>query len=198
MGKGEQPTVLRVAGCRFYFYSHEPNEPPHLSNGWCERLGRSSWRHGMAFSARATTADVRVHSVSVIDDELSAALMDGRRISVPLGWYPRLANATAGRARALGDCWRRLRHSLARHRRGSEHRGPAARRSRPPGLCEVGGGDRRAGSVRGRRAPRSASGRGLAPGTLTRHAPRGDLSRRAGEVVFGPLTLWSMRQRCGR
>ncbi|HEY8564800.1 MAG TPA: DUF4160 domain-containing protein [Beijerinckiaceae bacterium] len=24
------PTVLRVEGFRFYFYSHEPNEPPHV------------------------------------------------------------------------------------------------------------------------------------------------------------------------
>ena len=24
------PTVLRVAAYRFYFYSHEPNEPPHI------------------------------------------------------------------------------------------------------------------------------------------------------------------------
>jgi len=24
------PTVLRQAGYRFYFYSHEPNEPPHV------------------------------------------------------------------------------------------------------------------------------------------------------------------------
>ncbi|MCW5695470.1 MAG: DUF4160 domain-containing protein [Bauldia sp.] len=24
------PTVLRLAGYRFYFYSHEPNEPPHI------------------------------------------------------------------------------------------------------------------------------------------------------------------------
>jgi hypothetical protein len=24
------PTVLRVRGYRFYFYSHEPNEPPHV------------------------------------------------------------------------------------------------------------------------------------------------------------------------
>ena len=24
------PTVLRVAGYRVYFYSHEPNEPPHV------------------------------------------------------------------------------------------------------------------------------------------------------------------------
>ncbi|WP_183324174.1 DUF4160 domain-containing protein [Halomonas cerina] len=24
------PTVLRVGGFRFYFYSHEPGEPPHV------------------------------------------------------------------------------------------------------------------------------------------------------------------------
>jgi len=24
------PTVLRESGYRFYFYSHEPNEPPHI------------------------------------------------------------------------------------------------------------------------------------------------------------------------
>lgn len=24
------PTVLRHRGYRFYFYSHEPNEPPHI------------------------------------------------------------------------------------------------------------------------------------------------------------------------
>ena len=24
------PTVLRIEAYRFYFYSHEPNEPPHI------------------------------------------------------------------------------------------------------------------------------------------------------------------------
>nr|WP_242060339.1 DUF4160 domain-containing protein [Aerosakkonema funiforme] len=24
------PTVLRIGAYRFYFYSHEPNEPPHV------------------------------------------------------------------------------------------------------------------------------------------------------------------------
>lgn len=24
------PTVLKLQGYRFYFYSHEPNEPPHV------------------------------------------------------------------------------------------------------------------------------------------------------------------------
>ncbi|MFM2312900.1 MAG: hypothetical protein RLZZ04_2176 [Cyanobacteriota bacterium] len=24
------PTILRIGAYRFYFYSHEPNEPPHV------------------------------------------------------------------------------------------------------------------------------------------------------------------------
>lgn len=40
------PTVLRVGGYRFYFYSHEPNEPPHVhvdqggssAKFWLERV----------------------------------------------------------------------------------------------------------------------------------------------------------------
>jgi hypothetical protein len=30
LGRLIVPTVLRVGGYRFYFYSHEPNEPPHV------------------------------------------------------------------------------------------------------------------------------------------------------------------------
>jgi hypothetical protein len=35
-----------------------------------------------------------VVDVAVSDDTLSVELSDGRTISVPLGWYPRLAHAT--------------------------------------------------------------------------------------------------------
>jgi Protein of unknown function (DUF2442) len=45
-------------------------------------------------SAQAQTADIRVRGVSTKDDELSVGLMDGRTITVPLAWYPRLADAT--------------------------------------------------------------------------------------------------------
>ena len=38
--------------------------------------------------------DIRVRDVLLSDDGLSVALMDGRRIAVPLAWYPRLAAAT--------------------------------------------------------------------------------------------------------
>ncbi|HKS27195.1 MAG TPA: DUF2442 domain-containing protein [Pyrinomonadaceae bacterium] len=42
----------------------------------------------------ALAADERVADVRVAEDELSVRLMDGRTISVPLVWYPRLLNAT--------------------------------------------------------------------------------------------------------
>jgi len=43
----------------------------------------------------ALKADERVAGVSVTEDSLSVALKDGRTISVPLVWYPRLLRATA-------------------------------------------------------------------------------------------------------
>ena len=43
----------------------------------------------------ATRADERVRAVRFDADSLIVDLMDGRTISVPLAWYPRLAHATA-------------------------------------------------------------------------------------------------------
>ena len=43
----------------------------------------------------ATTADERVKDVQITNDHLIVDLMDGRTISVPLAWYPRLMNATS-------------------------------------------------------------------------------------------------------
>ncbi len=40
-------------------------------------------------------ADERVADVSFDEDALSVRLKDGRRISVPLAWYPKLFHATA-------------------------------------------------------------------------------------------------------
>ena len=51
------PTVLRIGGFRFYFYSHEPNEPPHVhvdrtgssAKFWIENV---SLARNIGFSAR--------------------------------------------------------------------------------------------------------------------------------------------------
>ncbi|MDR2875542.1 MAG: DUF2442 domain-containing protein [Methylobacillus sp.] len=45
-------------------------------------------------SILAISADERVKDVKVGEDDLVVNLMDGRAISVPLAWYPRLLNAT--------------------------------------------------------------------------------------------------------
>ena len=42
----------------------------------------------------ALAADERVVEVKFTKDTLSVALRDGRTITVPLAWYPRLAHAT--------------------------------------------------------------------------------------------------------
>jgi len=42
----------------------------------------------------ALAADERVAGVEFTIDSLVVSLMDGRRISVPLVWYPRLLDAT--------------------------------------------------------------------------------------------------------
>lgn len=42
----------------------------------------------------ATAADERVADVRIDDVYLTVELMDGRIISAPLAWYPRLLNAT--------------------------------------------------------------------------------------------------------
>jgi hypothetical protein len=40
-------------------------------------------------------SDARVKSVAFDDDSFRVELMDGRQVSAPLVWYPRLANASA-------------------------------------------------------------------------------------------------------
>jgi hypothetical protein len=42
----------------------------------------------------ALTADERVSKVSFTSDSLCVSLMDGRIISVPLTWYPKLLHAS--------------------------------------------------------------------------------------------------------
>ncbi len=45
-------------------------------------------------SVAATLTLARIVDVTVTDDTLSVDMEDGRTISVPIGWYPRLAHGT--------------------------------------------------------------------------------------------------------
>lgn len=59
------PTVLRIAGFRVYFYSHEPNEPPHVhidrggasAKIWLDPVGLAS---NAGFSARELAEVLRL------------------------------------------------------------------------------------------------------------------------------------------
>jgi hypothetical protein len=52
----------------------------------------------------AINADERVADVRLTEDELRVTLMDGRTISAPLAWYPRLLHATAKQRRNWRKC----------------------------------------------------------------------------------------------
>ncbi len=118
------PTILRYQSYRFYFYSHQPDEPPHIHVDWDDKsakfwlspvalarnfgynakelnellrivLDRQSvlWRHGVSILNHK--ADIFIAAVRVDAERLSVDLKDGRTLSVPLAWYPRLFKATA-------------------------------------------------------------------------------------------------------
>jgi len=57
-------------------------------------------------SSSLRNVDPRAREVSVSEDELSVLLADGRRICVPLAWFPRLLRASSAQRahfELLGD-----------------------------------------------------------------------------------------------
>jgi hypothetical protein len=57
-------------------------------------------------SSSLPSIDARAKEISFTEDELVVLLADGRRISVPLTWFPRLLRATAAQREnfeLLGD-----------------------------------------------------------------------------------------------
>ena len=126
------PTVLRSGPYRFFFYSGDRDEPPHvhierdaqIAKFWLHpvRLQESgqfsrvelrkierlvdenlkdlvrSWDSSSAIEIRPP----RAQCVLVTDDSLTVDLVDGRTVSVPLAWYPRLSHGTPSER----DNWR--------------------------------------------------------------------------------------------
>lgn len=57
-------------------------------------------------SSSATDVPARAREVRCTDEELIVGLTDGRRLAVPLAWFPRLRDATAAQrahCEILGD-----------------------------------------------------------------------------------------------
>ena len=84
----------------------------------------------------ALTADERVTAVRFTKDTLSVALRDGRTITVPLAWYPRLLNASAAEQRRVGGVDDGVGGLLDNVGRSSEFERLAAGESQSG--CEVG------------------------------------------------------------
>ena len=51
----------------------------------------------------SSTAEIKAQSVVVTDESLTVKLNDGRSISVPLAWYPRLLHGAAEHAELAAD-----------------------------------------------------------------------------------------------
>lgn len=104
-GSKSMPTVLRSGPYRFFFYAGDRDEPRHVhveredevakfglyQSGCLIRI--DFWRLGMntlAIEIAAPTAE----SATLTNDTLTVELSDGRSLSVPLDWFPRLVHAT--------------------------------------------------------------------------------------------------------
>jgi hypothetical protein len=112
--------VLLAEGFRFFFFSNEGTEPPHIhvergdgyAKFWLEPVdladakdlknqdlkrarlsstARPSWSDGVSISA---PDQPRATDVEVIDGELVVHLEDGRTVHVPLEWFPKLRDAS--------------------------------------------------------------------------------------------------------
>ena len=119
------PTVLRVGPYRFFFYASDRREPPHIHverddkvakfwlqpvrlersavspgeksiefRSWSRKTLRHCWGVGMN-TLNVESAEARAQQVKVTSDTLTVDLTDGRTISVPLAWFPRLLHASA-------------------------------------------------------------------------------------------------------
>jgi hypothetical protein len=72
------PVILRLGGFRFYFYSHEPNEPPHVHVDSAEATAKF-WLEPVALAS----------SIGFSPRELSSLLRMTREHQQVLleGWY---------------------------------------------------------------------------------------------------------------
>ena len=114
------PTLLNSDGFRFFFYSQEgrPLEPPHVhvrqgnreAKLWLTPIIRVAWSRRIDPRTLKRLTDIteayRAESrrngmyslpepiaVRFADEAMSVDLDDGRTITVPVAWYPRLSRA---------------------------------------------------------------------------------------------------------
>ncbi|HEX8572848.1 MAG TPA: DUF4160 domain-containing protein [Allosphingosinicella sp.] len=69
------PTVLRVHGYRFYFYSHEPGEPPHVHVDKAEATGKV-WLESVTFARRRGFRSKERNAILSIVQEHRQAMLE--------------------------------------------------------------------------------------------------------------------------
>jgi Protein of unknown function (DUF2442) len=86
---------------------------------WCEITKSFFWRLGMSTLAKEIEIP-SIENVKISDDTLCVDLSDGRSISVPLAWYPRLSHASATErkrwrlvGRGVGIHWKNLDEDIS-------------------------------------------------------------------------------------
>lgn len=72
------PTVLRIGAFRFYFYSHEPNEPPHVHVDRGDATIKF-WLHPVAL---AKSRGFRAHEIGGI-----AQIVEEHRMRLLEAWH---------------------------------------------------------------------------------------------------------------
>ena len=70
------PTVMRIGAFRFYFFSHEPNEPPHV------HVDRDEATIKVARSDLAKSRGFRAHEIGGI-----VAMVEERRAGLLEAWH---------------------------------------------------------------------------------------------------------------
>jgi hypothetical protein len=69
------PTVLRVGAYRFYFYSHEPNEPPHIHIDR-DNLSAKFWLEPVALARNIGFSAKELRKIQAIIEEHQETLVE--------------------------------------------------------------------------------------------------------------------------
>ena len=69
------PTVLRIDGYRFYFYSHEPNEPPHVHVDRAEATAKV-WLDDLTFAKERGFRSKERNDILTIVEQHREALLE--------------------------------------------------------------------------------------------------------------------------
>jgi len=93
----------------------EPDVAAVFHDSECDDNANDTGTRRLAAISEKLDPASRVNDVRLSEDTLTVELLDGRTISVPPAWHPRLLDATPEPTPELAGERRRLPHPLARH-----------------------------------------------------------------------------------